>query len=573
VREKSALLIDGYVDEPACFGVPPYISPYVRYCAGVFAANGWETKYVTCDEWRGDKERFEDDAAGREIVLVIMGTTVPGRYRGGSPLTIRELGEIASRKRRGGRLILGGPVRWGYTLRGGGRAANDIPEGVDFVARGDTEASLDIYCRTKEWMPDARADYGWLDGKRIAVLGADVVKSHPSYPNVIAEMELSRGCDRVFSEGTACSYCTEGISGRYEERGADGVLSEVAALSGAGVTAYRLGKCANILAWGGSREALGFRPNPGRIYDLYSGVRSAAQNLSVLHTDNCNPATIARFPSESARCVEVIANFCTEGDGLSLGIENLDPGVRAANRLKVSFEEALTAVRIINEIGGRRPSPRSLPSLLPGLNFLFGLAGETASGLEWNTKFLRKLLEEGLSVRRINIRRAMIFPDAALAPVLAKNPPKIKNRDYLRWKRWVRNEVDPAMLARVAPDGTILKGVIAEERAGKVMFGRQLGSYPPLVGIVSENMRAGDRTDAAVTGRGGRSLTAVRYPLDINAAGRAELMALPGIGRARAEFLLSKVPYRTTRNLEAALAEIDSPDAESRLTPYFKKIP
>ncbi|MDR1579057.1 MAG: radical SAM protein, partial [Synergistaceae bacterium] len=188
MREKSALLIDGYVDEPACFGVPPYISPYVRYCAGVLAANGWETNYVTCDGWRADKERFGDDSAESEIVLVIMGTTVPGRYRGGSPLTFRELGEIASRKRRG-RLLLGGPVRWGYTLRGGGRAAVDIPEGVDFVARGDVEASLDIYCRTKEWAPDARADYGWLDGERIAVLGAGVVKSHPSYPNVIAEME------------------------------------------------------------------------------------------------------------------------------------------------------------------------------------------------------------------------------------------------------------------------------------------------------------------------------------------------------------------------------------------------
>jgi radical SAM superfamily enzyme with C-terminal helix-hairpin-helix motif len=266
----------------------------------------------------------------------------------------------------------------------------------------------------------------------------------------------------------------------------------------------------------------------------------------------------------------VIAAFCTEGDGLSLGLENLDPNVRAANRLKVSFDEALTAVQIINECGGRRPSPRSLPSLLPGLNFLFGLAGETASGLEWNTNFLRKLLDEGLSVRRINIRRAMIFPDAALSAESAANPPRIKDRDYLRWKKWARSEVDPVMLARVAPDGTILKGVIAEERVGHVMFGRQLGSYPPLVGIVSENMRAGDRCDVAVTGRGGRSLTAVRYPLDINAAARAELMALPGIGRARAEFLRSKAPYRSTRDIEAALAEMDTPEAVSRLMPYFK---
>jgi radical SAM superfamily enzyme with C-terminal helix-hairpin-helix motif len=167
----------------------------------------------------------------------------------------------------------------------------------------------------------------------------------------------------------------------------------------------------------------------------------------------------------------------------------------------------------------------------------------------------------------------MVFPDAALGAELPVNPPKIKDRDYRRWKKWVRSDVDPAMLAHVAPDGTILTRVIAEERAGHVMFGRQLGSYPPLVGIVSENMRAGYSSDVVVTGRGGRSLTAVRYPLDINAAAKAELMALPGIGRARAEFLRSRVPYHSARDIQAALAEMDSPEAVTRLMPYFKKSP
>jgi hypothetical protein len=57
--------------------------------------------------------------------------------------------------------------------------------------------------------------------------------------------------------------------------------------------------------------------------------------------------------------------------------------------------------------------------------------------------------------------------------------------------------------------------------------------------------------------------------LDINAATKAELMALPGIGRARAEFLLSRVPYRSARGVEAALSEMDLPEAGTRLMPYF----
>ncbi len=30
----EAYILDGYVDEPACLGVPPYVSPYIRTVAG-----------------------------------------------------------------------------------------------------------------------------------------------------------------------------------------------------------------------------------------------------------------------------------------------------------------------------------------------------------------------------------------------------------------------------------------------------------------------------------------------------------------------------------------------------------
>jgi radical SAM superfamily enzyme with C-terminal helix-hairpin-helix motif len=72
-----------------------------------------------------------------------------------------------------------------------------------------------------------------------------------------------------------------------------------------------------------------------------------------------------------------------------------------------------------------------------------------------------------------------------------------------------------------------------------------------------------------VTGRGGRSLTATRYPLDINRATRAELMALPGIGRARAEFLLSKTPYASPDELINTLSQLDSPGISEKLAGYF----
>ena len=36
----SVTIVDGYVDEPAHFGVPPYISTYPRYVAGALVDGG-----------------------------------------------------------------------------------------------------------------------------------------------------------------------------------------------------------------------------------------------------------------------------------------------------------------------------------------------------------------------------------------------------------------------------------------------------------------------------------------------------------------------------------------------------
>ena len=51
---SDAILINWYVDEPTCLGVTPYISPYIRMVAGVFAERGLTTKYVTIDQLHRD---------------------------------------------------------------------------------------------------------------------------------------------------------------------------------------------------------------------------------------------------------------------------------------------------------------------------------------------------------------------------------------------------------------------------------------------------------------------------------------------------------------------------------------
>ena len=61
----KALIIDGYVDEPACLGVPPYLSPYPRYIAGALRERGLsesDIHYLTIDTLR------EDSPAAGELI-------------------------------------------------------------------------------------------------------------------------------------------------------------------------------------------------------------------------------------------------------------------------------------------------------------------------------------------------------------------------------------------------------------------------------------------------------------------------------------------------------------------------
>ncbi len=37
-------ILDGYLDEPSCLGVPPYLSPHVRYTYGGYIDAGVLTK-------------------------------------------------------------------------------------------------------------------------------------------------------------------------------------------------------------------------------------------------------------------------------------------------------------------------------------------------------------------------------------------------------------------------------------------------------------------------------------------------------------------------------------------------
>ena len=137
-------------------------------------------------------------------------------------------------------------------------------------------------------------------------------------------------------------------------------------------------------------------------------------------------------------------------------------------------------------------------------------------------------------VRRINIRQVL--------PIRREFSVRVDQRRFKRFKEEVREDIDRVMLERVAPYGTVLRDVYMELQDGNTTFGRQIGSYPLLVGVPykvdTERFR-----DIFVTDWGFRSITGVTYPFDINSMPMSALEALPGIGKKRAQRLAAERPF------------------------------
>ena len=545
VSELSVTIVDGYVDEPAHFGVPPYISTYPRFTAGALVDAGVpqaNITYHTIDELRENRQRW-NAVADADLMIYVGGMTVPGSYVGGTPAEPDEVKKLAWVAE--GTSLLGGPVRFGVGDENAGATETERKDlDYDFVAKGDIEAAAyDLVDSGLEGFNNRMRDNDELS--RWAPDGAFIVEQHPNHPEyLICEMETSRGC------AYRCSFCTEPLYGNPAFRTADAVVDEVDTLSDYGVKHFRLGRQADILAFGGDGEA----PNPDALRKLYGGIREAVPDLGTLHLDNMNPITIVRWPEKSREGIRVIAEHNTPGDTAAFGLESADPVVQEANNLNVTADECFRAVKIVNEEAGWRPDEdpaeaptfgsdagRGMPKLLPGINLVHGLQGERRETFEHNRAFLQRVYDAGLVLRRVNIRQVMAFSGTDMSDTGAEIAHDHKKL-FKQYKQAVREEIDNPMLERVAPPGTVLENVHTEYHQDGRTFGRQLGTYPLLVAVPGERP-LGEVLDVAITDHGYRSVTGVPYPLDVNAASMDELTTVPGVGRQRAGDIVVGRPH------------------------------
>ena len=135
-------ILDGYVDEPTCLGVPPYISPYPRYIAGAI----WDfdshanISYVTIDQIRNDSSLLNHFSKS-DVLVVIAGMSVPGRYLSGFPVSPKELVTFLNDVSKPVKLLCGPAARYGFGMSGGKQVTEtDVVKNVfDIIVNGDGE--------------------------------------------------------------------------------------------------------------------------------------------------------------------------------------------------------------------------------------------------------------------------------------------------------------------------------------------------------------------------------------------------------------------------------------------------
>ena len=518
-RPKVAI-IDGYIDDPAALGVPPYISPMIRAVAGAAVDAGGEIEYITIDMLRNGHELPDSD-----VTVLLSGNTVPGKYLRSMPMSLKEIREYA-------------PKMKGWKIIGGSSAY--APEGnlFDFRIHKDLAASLYDGMTGKEVRERQRTLDEW---NRWMLLGADIVTKHQDFPHpLMVEIESYRGCHRYASGG--CAFCIEPTKGKPLMRSPQDILSEARKLKELGVRNIRVGGQTCIISYGSEDFESGVpRPVPSKVRELFEGLKDIGfEHISV---DNANPAVIATYPEESKEIITILADCCSSGNVLALGMESADPAVGKANNLNSTADQVLEAIRIINSVGAERGST-GLPKILPGINIICGLEGETFETYGMNMEFLNKVRDEGLLVRRINIRQVIGSRKEFHV--------KMNEKRFKKFKEHVREDIDHEMLKRMVPVGTILKDVYMEIHDGNVTFGRQSGSYPLLVGVPYQ-VELNKSYDILVTDWGFRSITGITYPFDINTMPMSALSALPGIGKKRAATLALKRPFSGFEDLSRAI--------------------
>jgi len=478
-------ILDCYTDEPAGLGVPPYLGTYPRYISGYLNE---EVYYLTIDDlrlWKKHNLKIIETKKSQktdittynltvnykdikvilektDTLIVILGVHVPGKYLSAVPGTLKEIIPIIKDLRC--KKILTGPAVFGTQLYGG-----------KFFEKAD----LSVFNKVEHSM----FNFSYDKVREYAVDGAKIVNQIPDHR--VVEVETGHGCDIG-----KCSFCLEPIKNKVEFRDKRDILKEIMEFYDLGCRFFRLGKQTCFYTF------------PYAI-ELLKDVRDNCPDIKVLHIDNVNPVKVLR--DKNHEITKAVVKYCTAGNIAAFGVESFDKIVVKENNLCCSPEIVYKAVKILNKYGAER-GENGMPKYLPGINLIFGLIGESKKTHEENMKWLKKIYNDELMLRRINIRQVAIFEGTSLFKECGNKFLKKNKKLYWKWRNDIRQNIDWPMLHRVVPEGTVLKDCYAEIYDGNTTFCRQFGTYPLIVGV-KERIELKKLYDLKITKHMLRSLT------------------------------------------------------------------
>lgn len=473
-------ILDCYTDEPAGLGVPPYLGTYPRYIAGSLESS----YYITIDDLRLYKlynseipkikpsqktkikvynltknyKNIREILSKTTKLIVILGVHTPGKYLSAVPGTLKEVSSLL--KDIDCEKILTGPAFYGTRLQGGG-----------FFEKSETS-----FNRIEEM------NFRYDEIKDYSIKGSKIINQINSLR--IIEIETGHGCSGN------CSFCTEPIKNKLEFRDSRDILNEIKAFYSLGCQYFRLGKQNCFYSYPNSIE-------------LIIQIRKQFPKIKVLHIDNVNPNSVIQKKGEEI--TKAIVKYCTSGNISAFGVESFDKEVVKENNLNTSPETAFKAVKIINKYG-REIGDNGLQKFLPGINLLFGLKGESKNTHRENMLYLKKIMKENLLLRRINIRQVTIFEGTPLYNTVGNKFLRKNKKYYWKWRNDIRQNIDFPMIKQIIPKNKIIKDVRMEIYDGNNTFGRQLGTYPLIVGV-KKKLELNKFYDLKITGHMLRSVT------------------------------------------------------------------
>ena len=176
------LVIDGYEDEPAAFGVPNYVGFHIRYICGVLEKEESSTTTLPSIQWRTSRRRdlnqnseiiSDLDFSKLDGVVILAGAVVPGKYVRGTPVSRNEIDIIMSEISPDTPILCGGWAirQWRYS--GWSPLRLNL-----FCTVQDVDATLNYFLEKGAWKNMKRTPEQWsswaLEGAK-----SKAVSHHP----------------------------------------------------------------------------------------------------------------------------------------------------------------------------------------------------------------------------------------------------------------------------------------------------------------------------------------------------------------------------------------------------------